>query len=78
MPSLIEIKAHKAQCEVEHIQLQQEEEANLHEQEQIMQEMEECLEWEAEARLEEIRREAAEIIQGRKKLRRSVVRTKVL
>src|ERR1700720_15114 len=57
MPSFIEIEARKAQCEVDHIRLQQGEEANLREQERLEKEEEECLVKEAELeRLEEIRR----------------------
>ena len=65
MPSFIKIEARKAQCEAEHIWLQQEEEVDLREQERLEKEEEERLAKEAEeARLEEVRRqeEAAEIV----------------
>ena len=58
MPSFIEIKAHKAQCEAERIQLQQKEEADLREQERLEREEEEGLVREADkARLEEARKQ---------------------
>src|ERR1700720_2696144 len=58
MPSFIEIEACKAQREADHIQLQQEEEADLREQERLKKEEEERLAREAEeARLEEVRRQ---------------------
>src|ERR1700720_810917 len=57
MPSFIEIEACKAQREADHIQLQQEEEADLREQERLEKEEEERLAKEAEeARLKEVRR----------------------
>ena len=65
MPSFIEIKARKAQREANHIQLQQEEEADLREQERLEKEEEERLAKEAEeVKLEEIKRqeEVAEIV----------------
>src|SRR6202040_297086 len=69
MPSFSEIEARKAQWEAEHIQLYQEEEADLRGQERLEKEEEERLVREAEeAKLEEVRRPegAAEIGQHRK------------
>src|ERR1700723_4676247 len=62
-------EARKAQCEADHIWLQQEEEADLREQERLEKKGEERLVREAEiGRLEEVRRkeEAAEIVQRQK------------
>ena len=43
MPSFIKIEAHKAQCKAKHIQLPQEEEADLREQEWLEKEEEKRL-----------------------------------